>query len=49
VRTAERKLVLGPDGEPWLFFDLEADPLEQLNRVDDPACAGSIALLRKLC
>ena len=49
VRTDKRKLVLGPDGEPWLFFDLEADPLEQLNRVYDPASAGPIARLRKLC
>ncbi|MEY4089561.1 MAG: hypothetical protein RJB55_1832 [Verrucomicrobiota bacterium] len=49
VRTPERKLVLGPDREPWLFFDLEADPLEQINRVDDPASAGTIARLRELC
>lgn len=43
VRTPERKLVLGPDSEPWQFFDLEADPLERLNRVDDPACFGAIS------
>jgi arylsulfatase A-like enzyme len=41
-RDRRRKLVLGPDGSPWLFFDLEKDPGEQHNRVADPACAGEI-------
>ncbi|MGC4071813.1 MAG: sulfatase-like hydrolase/transferase [Nibricoccus sp.] len=31
VRTAKRKLVLNTDGAPWLFFDLENDPLEMKN------------------
>ncbi len=31
VRTRTRKLVLNQDGTPWLFFDLESDPLELRN------------------
>ncbi|MEX2044681.1 MAG: sulfatase-like hydrolase/transferase, partial [Opitutus sp.] len=31
VRTASRKLVLNTDGSPWMFFDLERDPLELRN------------------
>jgi hypothetical protein len=45
VRTATRKLVLNDDGTPWLFFDLERDPLEQTNLVGEPARAGEIANL----
>jgi arylsulfatase A-like enzyme len=33
---------------PWLYFDLERDPLEQRNLVDDPARAQEIAGLVKL-
>lgn len=36
-RTPRRKLILRADGTPWLYFNLEADPLEQKNLVDDPA------------
>ena len=43
VRTAARKLVLNPDGSPWLFFDLENDPLELRNLAGDPARADEIA------
>jgi arylsulfatase A-like enzyme len=39
VRSARRKLVWSGDGKPWLFFDLEADPWEQRNLVDDPSRA----------
>ena len=46
VRTATRKLVLNEDGSPWLFFDLERDPLERMNLVGDPARAAEIAALR---
>ena len=54
VRTPRRKLVLGDNasagssqaGEPWLFFDLENDPLEQRNLAGEPAWAGEIAELR---
>lgn len=42
VRTKTRKLILGDDGEPWLFFDLENDPLEQKNLVGEPAWLGEI-------
>ncbi len=37
VRTKKRKLVLNADGSPWLFFDLEQDPLEMKNLAADPA------------
>ena len=33
---------------PWLYFDLEKDPLELKNLAEDPARAGEIAELRKL-
>jgi arylsulfatase A-like enzyme len=33
---------------PWLYFDLERDPLELHNLVDDPARAGEIAELVRL-
>ena len=45
VRTATRKLVLNADGSPWLLFDLERDPLEQKNLVDDPAWHGEVRRL----
>jgi hypothetical protein len=34
--------VLNGDGTPWLFFDLENDPLEQRNLADDPSRAAEI-------
>jgi arylsulfatase A-like enzyme len=49
VRTATRKLVLNDDGSPWLFFDLERDPLEQVNLAGAAARAGEIAALRATC
>jgi hypothetical protein len=45
ARTPGRKLALNADGTPWLFFDLERDPLEQVNLAGDPARAGEIAAL----
>ncbi|MBI5692432.1 MAG: sulfatase-like hydrolase/transferase [Verrucomicrobia bacterium] len=48
VRTRRRKLVLNPDGTPWLFFDLEEDPFEQVNLAEDPARAGERAALARL-
>jgi arylsulfatase A-like enzyme len=46
VRSATRKLVLNPDGSPWLFFDLQADPLERNNLAPEPSRAAEIAALR---
>lgn len=47
-RSAQHKLVLNADGTPWLYFDLEHDPLERKNLAEDPARAGEIAALVKL-
>lgn len=44
-RTPARKLVLGGDGSPWLFFDLEQDPLEIHNLVSEPARAKEMLAL----
>jgi arylsulfatase A-like enzyme len=46
LRSAVRKLVLGPDGSPWLYFDLERDPLELHNLAADPARAAELAAWR---
>ena len=45
LRTPTRKLVLNADGSPWLFFDLERDPLERENLAGDPARARERAEL----
>jgi arylsulfatase A-like enzyme len=45
VRTPARKLVLNEDRSPWLFFDLERDPLELTNLAADRSRAGEIAQL----
>ncbi len=45
VRTPTRKLVWGGDGAPWLFFDLENDPLELRNLAEDPAWAAERSAL----
>ncbi len=42
ILTEGRKLVLNEDGSPWLFFDLERDPLEQENLVANPARAAEL-------
>lgn len=47
VRTRGRKLVLGEDGSPWLYFDLERDPGEEVNLRSDPARAEEIEALRR--
>lgn len=45
-RTPRHKVVLkrGADGReaPWLFFDLEHDPLEMKNLAEDPARSGEL-------
>lgn len=48
VRSKSRKLVLNADGTPWLFFDLEKDPLEMKNLAGDPARSGEIEELKRL-
>ena len=53
VRTRTRKLVMADPAssassarlEPWLYFDLERDPLEQKNLADDPTRQAEIAEL----
>ncbi len=47
-RTSRHKLVLNADGRPWLYFDLEQDPLEMKNLVGDPARREEIAALAAL-
>jgi arylsulfatase A-like enzyme len=46
-RSAKHKLVLNADGTPWLYFDLERDPLEMKNLAGDPARSGEIEEYRK--
>jgi hypothetical protein len=46
VRTADRKLILNENGEPWLFFDLKRDPFEMNNLVNDASRNEEIAELR---
>jgi len=47
-RSAQHKLVLNEDGTPWLYFDLQKDPLEMKNLAGDPAKSGEIETLRRL-
>jgi arylsulfatase A-like enzyme len=47
VRTPKRKLVLNADDSPWLFFDLESDPGERQNLVEDARRGGEMAELRQ--
>lgn len=50
-RSARHKLVLRRDARgaeaPWLFFDLERDPLEQRNLADEPAHVGEMRELMR--
>ena len=46
-RSAKHKLVLNADGSPWLYFDLEKDPLEMKNLAGDPARSGEMREMMK--
>jgi arylsulfatase A-like enzyme len=46
LRSQASKLVLGPDGAPWFFFDLESDPLEMRNLAGEASRGEEIAALR---
>ena len=41
-RSAQHKLVLNADGTPWLYFDLEKDPLEMKNLAGEPAYRAEV-------
>ena len=43
ARSPRFKLLWSSDAERCRFFDLEADPHELHNRLDDPACADEVA------
>ena len=47
-RSAKHKLVLNADGSPWLYFDLEHDPLEMKNLAGEPARQREIEELSRL-
>jgi arylsulfatase A-like enzyme len=47
-RSAKHKLVLNADGSPWMYFDLENDPLELKNLAEDPVRSAEIADLVRL-
>jgi arylsulfatase A-like enzyme len=46
LRTSTRKLVIRAEGFPSEFYDLEKDPGETVNRIDDPAYAKEITGLK---
>lgn len=47
-RSTKHKLILSADGTPWLYFDLERDPLETRNLAGDPARQAEIQRLIRL-
>jgi arylsulfatase A-like enzyme len=47
ARTSGRKLVLGAEGAPWLFFDLERDSGEEINLCDDPSRKAEIGAFQQ--
>jgi arylsulfatase A-like enzyme len=47
-RSRQHKLVLRADGAPWLYFNLENDPLEMNNLAGDPGRREEIEALRRL-
>ena len=46
-RTRSRKLVLEENGRPWLYFDLERDPGEEINLRDDSSRAAEMEAFRR--
>lgn len=42
LRSPKRKLILNADDSPWLFFDLEKDPEEEINLVGSQAHEAEI-------
>ncbi|HVU16409.1 MAG TPA: sulfatase-like hydrolase/transferase [Candidatus Didemnitutus sp.] len=47
-RSPQHKLILNPDGSPWLYFDLAADPYERNNLAGDPARARELREVAQL-
>jgi len=47
-RTLKHKLILNADGSPWLYFDLEHDPLETRNLVGESTRSREIEGLKQL-
>jgi arylsulfatase A-like enzyme len=47
-RTPKHKLILNADGSPWLYFDLERDPFEMENLVNEPTRSAEIERHRQL-
>jgi arylsulfatase A-like enzyme len=47
-RSAQHKLVLNADGSPWLYFDLERDPLELRNLAEDASRRDELRELMRL-
>ena len=47
-RSPRNKLVLNADGTPWLYFDLEQDPLEMRNLVGESSATADIERMRQL-
>ena len=45
ARTRTHKLICSRQHDYMLFYDLEEDPNEMNNRVDDPACRDAVAML----
>jgi arylsulfatase A-like enzyme len=46
-RTRTRKLVLAENGDPWLYFDLEQDPGEDINLRDNPSRTAEMEAFRR--
>jgi arylsulfatase len=47
ARTHTEKLILSDKRRPSLYFNLQEDPLEITNRLDDPDCEEAIGKLRE--